>query len=161
MKKTFLLIILCAAQFTFAQVTLEGNKLMKDGIKYKYSKYEEVFQNEEAKSYFKKARENKTAGEIFGIGGGAMLGLGLSRLLSGKNNDVVKNPDETTFKKEDRGWGFIIAGAGLVGIGIPFAIGEKRNKERALKMENGEKVSFQPYFKVETAGNGLALSYNF
>jgi len=33
--------------------------------------------------------------------------------------------------------------------------------KKALEIENGEPTAFQPYFKLETAGTGMALSYNF
>ena len=51
-------------QMVFSQVSLEKNKLVKDGVQYKLSKYEDVFQNQDAKTYFKKAKTNKMVSEI-------------------------------------------------------------------------------------------------
>ncbi len=68
-------------QSAFSQVTIEKNKLVKDGVKYKFSKYEDVFQNAEAKEYFKKARANKTASDICAYSGGFSLGFGIGRLF--------------------------------------------------------------------------------
>jgi hypothetical protein len=48
-----------------------------------------------------------------------------------------------------------------VGVGIPFALAANKNAKKAISIENGEPTAFQPYFKLESAGNGLALSYNF
>ena len=56
MKKFLLLGLLISFQIVFCQVSMEKNKLVKDGVKYKFSKYEEVFQNSEAKDYFKKGK---------------------------------------------------------------------------------------------------------
>lgn len=52
-------------------------------------------------------------------------------------------------------------GAGLVGIGIPFAISAEKNAKRALALENGESNVFKPHFKIENSENGIAFSYHF
>ncbi|MGA9213311.1 hypothetical protein [Kaistella sp.] len=161
MKKILLLSLSICFQTAFSQVSMEKNKLVKDGVKYKFSKYEEVFQNNDAKSYFKKARTNKTVSEIFAYTGGFGLGFGLATLISGKENTIHANG--TTYTKEAKkgGWGFLLSGVGLIGIGIPFALAADENAKKAIQTENGESTVFQPYFKLESAGNGLALSYNF
>ena len=64
-------------------------------------------------------------------------------------------------EKPKGSWTIIGIGAGLIGIGIPFAIAADKNAKKAIAIENGEPTAFQPYFKLESAGNGLALSYNF
>ncbi|MCW4451571.1 hypothetical protein OK344_05050 [Kaistella sp. BT6-1-3] len=51
-------------------------------------------------------------------------------------------------------------GVVLIGIGIPFAIAANKNAKKALEIENGGATAFKPYFRVETAGTGMALSYN-
>ena len=161
MKKILLLGLLISFQTVFSQVSMEKNKLVKDGVKYKFSKYEEVFQNSEAKDYFKKARTNNTAATIFAYTGGFGLGFGLATLISGKENTIHANG--TTYTKEAKkgGWGFLLGGVGLIGIGIPFALAADKNAKKAIELENGATTAFQPYFKLESAGNGLALSYNF
>ena len=96
-----------------------------------------------------------------GIGGG-VLGFGLARALSGGETKVNIN-GQTQVVKQDKStaWTAVGIGAGIVGIGIPFAIAANKNAKKALEIENGGATAFQPYFKLETAGNGMALSYNF
>ena len=163
MKKFLLLGLLISFQIVFCQVSMEKNKLVKDGVKYKFSKYEEVFQNSEAKDYFKKARSNKTASEIFAYTGGFGLGFGLSAVLFGPKNQVYGSYGSQYEVKADKSVAWLVTGigAGLIGIGIPFAIAADKNAKKAIELENGESIAFQPYFKLESAGNGLAFSYNF
>lgn len=161
MKKILLLSLLICFQAVFSQVSIDNNRLVKDGTRYKFSQYEQVFQNSEARDYFKKARSNKTAGEIFAYTGGFSLGFGLATLISGKKNTVQSNNITYTKEAKKGGWGFLAAGVGLVGIGIPFALAAEKNAKKAMQLENGEPTAFQPYFKLETAENGLALSYHF
>ncbi|MGC4130021.1 MAG: hypothetical protein QM564_10830 [Bergeyella sp.] len=161
MKKGILFIGVFLAQFAFGQVSLEKNKLVKDGQTYKMSQYADVFQNQEALSLVKKYRTNNTVANVFAVTGGFGLGYGLTTLISGKKNTISANG--TTYTKEAKkgGWAFLAAGVGLVGIGIPFAIASKKNMDKAIQIENGEATAFQPYFQLEPTGNGLALSYNF
>ena len=161
MQKILLLGFLISFQSIFSQVSMGKNRLVKDGTKYKFSQYEQVFQNPEARDYFKKVRSNKTAADIFAYTGGFSLGFGLATLITGKKNTIYANG--TTYTKETKkgGWGFLAAGVGLIGIGIPFAIAADKNSKKAIQLENGESTAFQPHFRLETAGNGLALSYNF
>ncbi len=161
MNKILLLSALICFHFAFSQVSMEKNRLVKDGTKYKFSKYEEVFQNSEARDYFKKARSNKTVAEICAYTGGFSLGYGLATLISGKENTVYSNGMTYTKDAKNGGWGFLLGGVGLIGIGIPFAIAADKNAKKAIELENGESTAFQPYFKLESAGNGLAFSYNF
>lgn len=163
MNKTILFTALICFQSAFSQVSLEKNRLVKDGVKYKFSKYEEVFQNKEALEHFKKARTNNTVGSVFAFAGGFTAGFGIAQVLQGKNKQVIINGQSQTVKVEKaKGGGALIGiGVGLIGIGIPFAIASKKNTDKAIALENGESTAFQPYFKLESAGNGMALSYNF
>lgn len=161
MKKLTIFFLFLCFNSAFSQISIEKNKLVKDGTKYKFSQYEQVFQNSEAREYFKKARSNKTAGEIFAYTGGFSLGFGLVTLISGKKNTVYSNGVAYTKEAKKGGWGFLGAGVGLIGIGIPFALAAEKNAKKSLQIENGESTAFQPYFKIESAGNCLALSYNF
>ncbi len=161
MKKGILFLGIFLAQFVSAQVSIEKNKLVKDGISYKFSKYEDVLQNTEAKEYFKKARTNNTVAQIFAYTGGFGLGYGLATLISGKENTISANGTTYTKEAKSGGWAFLAAGVGLIGVGIPFALAVKKNMDKAIQMENGETTAFQPYFKLEPTGNGFALSYNF
>lgn len=162
MKKILLLSVALLSQMNFAQISLEKNKLVKDGTKYKMSDYRSVFKNQEALNYFQKSRTNNTLGTIFGAAGGAFMGFGLAKALSGGETKVTTNYGTQTIK-QDKGsaWALVGIGAGLVGIGIPFALAAKKNADKAIATENGEATAFQPYFKVESACNGIAMSYNF
>lgn len=164
MKKIIVLVSAVFFQSAFGQVSLSGNKIMKDGVKYKYSKYEKVFVNPEAQQYFKKTRTNKTVAQVLAYTGGFSIGMGIGDMIAqGKERTVptimggsyIVKPNYST------AWTLIGTGVGLVGIGIPFAMGAAKNAEKAIQIENGEPVAFQPYFKLESAGNGVAMSYNF
>lgn len=56
------------------QVTLQKNKLVKNGVTYKNSQYRQVFENTDAADYFKRARTNHTVGNILNYTGGAVVG---------------------------------------------------------------------------------------
>ena len=163
MNKTVLLLIgIFCFQLNYAQVSIEKNKLVKDGQVYKMKDYEKVFQNDEAKSYFKKARTNSSIGSVFAFGGGFCVGFGLAQELRGTKKTITTNGGTQTVNVEKSGgWALVGIGAGLIGIGIPFAIASKKNADKAITIENGETTAFQPYFKLESVGTGLALSYNF
>lgn len=163
MKKSFLMFSFAAFFLSNAQVSIEKNRLIKNGESYKFSQYDQVFTNSVAKDYFKKSRSNSTIGNIFGGIGGGCIGFGLARALSGGNNNKVSDGINTyVIKKDNSGaWSLVGIGAGLIGIGIPFALAANKNAEKAIAIENGESVAFIPYFQIETAANGLALSYNF
>lgn len=162
MKKIFILACISIMQLQFAQVSYEKGKLYEDGQSYRSKDYKQVFQNEEALNYFKKARINNSVGNIFGFAGGGFMGFGLARLLSGNKTTIITNNGTETIKTDNsNGWALMGIGAGLVGIGIPFALSSKKNADKAIQIENGETTTFKPYFKIETSGTALALSYNF
>lgn len=162
MKKGILFLGFFLTQFVSAQVSIEKNRLMKDGVKYKFSQYEQVFKNYAAKAYFQKARTNNTVGSIFAATGGAFIGFGAGQLLVGKTKIVTHNTGFQTIQKDKSGpWTLIGIGVGIVGIGIPFTIASKKNIDKAIQTENGEATTFQSYFKLESTGNRVALSYNF
>ena len=163
MQKILLLSLLICFQSVFSQVSMEKNKLTKDGQVYKMSQYKEDFKNEEAQNYLKKARTNSTLGTIFAATGGALIGVSLPMVLKKKITNQVNGPYGPMYylTQAPYGYGLLIGGVVLVGVGIPLAISSKKNAKRAIELENGESTAFQPYLKVETAGNGLALSYNF
>lgn len=165
MTKILLLVAIVFSNLIYSQVTIENNHLIKDGQSYKLSQYDEVFQNPEAKVYIKKARTNNTVATILGFTGGLAIGGGLGDILF-NNKKTVTNYGYgigTIETKPDHSVAWLVTGigAGLVGIGIPFAIASKKNAEKAINLENSDATAFQPYFKIETAGNGFALSYNF
>ena len=159
MNKFLLFFAFFIAQNVFSQVTISGNRLIKDGQEYKFSKYRDVFTNSEAEVAFSKARTNSTVGQIFAYAGGFGIGFGLIPALQGNKTETRNG---MVYKRDaSSAWTVVGIGAGLVAIGIPFAIASNKNADKALKLENGEEIAFQPYFKLETAGNGMAVSYNF
>lgn len=160
MKKLLFLFAIFIFGFAFSQVSISGNKLLKDGQTYKMSQYKEVFKKQEALNYFQKARTNKTVGDIFAFTGGFGIGFGLAQALKGKKN-ITTQYGTSTIEKPKGAWTIVGIGAGLVGIGIPFALAAKKNADKAISVENGETTAFHPYFKIESVGTGVALSYNF
>ena len=162
MNKFILIISILMMNFGFSQVSMKGDKLVKDGQTYKLKDYKEVFQNQEARDYFAKAKTNSTVSQAFAVLGGAAIGVGVTRAIMGSgktydmNGKVVGKNEKPKFT-----WGLAGIGLGVVGIGIPFALAAEKNAKKAIATENGKSTAFQPYFKIETAGNGLALSCNF
>lgn len=142
---------------------MEKNKLVKDGVKYKFSQYEKAFQNNDAKNYFSKARTNSTVGTIFAFTGGALIGVSLPMVLKKKQTSQINGPYGPMYYQTDGpyGWGYLLGGVAFAGISIPFALAANKNAKKAIQLENGESMTFQPYFKLESVGNGMALSYNF
>lgn len=163
MKKILLFSVLLLTQIVYSQVTLDGNKLSKDGMKYKFSEYEKVFDNAESRAYFKKARTNKTVGNIFGFTGGLAIGGGLSDILFNNKTTVISYGSFTFERKTDHSVAWLVTGigAGLVAIGIPFTLAANKNAKKAVLVENGDEVALRPFFQLEASGNGMALNYNF
>lgn len=163
MKKLIFFFIIFIFNFSFSQITISDNKLIKDGKSYKFSKYQEVLTNSEAQVLFKRSRTNRTISNVFAGFGGAFLGYGLARIVSTPSEYKSTFYGTTTTIKNDKGayWACAGVGAVLVGIGIPFAVSAKNNAEKAVALENGEGVAFKPFFKFESTGTGIALSYNF
>jgi len=161
MKKLVVLSFMMLFQTAFSQVSVtKKGKLVKEGQEYRTSEYEKVFQNEQARLYFRKYRTNNTVSMIFGGIGGGCMGFGLARALSG-GDKTITDQYGVKHKTETKGWGLVGVGAGLVAIAIPFALSSKKNFYKALDAENGTSTAFKPYFKLEGNENGLALNYNF
>lgn len=163
MKKLLLLTILLFAQSLFSQVSMQGKKLLKDGQTYKSSKYREVFSNPVAADYFKKGRANKTAAEIFSYFGGFGMGFSLGQIIASPKGSIIYTPYGNFNTKTDNSarWTVFAVSAGVTLVSLPFYLGMKKNFDKAIATENEGTSAFQPYFKVENSGNGVALSYNF
>lgn len=163
MNKILLLSAAVCFQSLFSQVTMEKNKLVKDGQTYKMSQYSEVFKNDAALAAFKKSRTNSTVSQIFAFAGGGLVGASIPMLLRKKETQTVYYPGGgyTLQTAGPHGVGYLISGVVLIGAAIPFAVAGDRKAKKAIALENGEGTAFQPYFKLESAGNGLAFSYNF
>lgn len=161
MKKLILMSFIMLFQMAFSQVSVtKKGTLLKEGQEYRASEYEKVFQNEKAKQYFKKHRTNESLGMIFGIIGGGGIGFGLAKTLF-RGKETITTPFGSYEVKKKDGLDIIIVGVGLVGIAIPFVLSSKKNLHKAINLENETSTAFQPYFKVEGSGNGMAISYNF
>ncbi len=158
MKKILLLGLMSCYTISFSQVSIEKNKLLNNGQTYKISQYEKVFSNSEALILMKKSRTNNTIAQIFGFTGGLAIGTGLGIVITGGNSNYTDLAKKDARKKA---WTVVGIGAGLVGIGIPFALSSKKNQDKALEIENSNSKAFQSYLKVESNGTGLALRYNF
>lgn len=165
MKKIILLTTALLSQQYFSQVTFNGTKFEKNGTTYKLSKYNEVFKNQEAIDFVKKGRGNKTVGDIFAFTGGFGIGFGLvGALISPSESKVNMGYMGTYAYKNDKSgyWTILGVGAGLALVSIPFYSGANKNFKKAVVAENGEtSTAFKPYFNVESAGSGVAMSYNF
>ena len=163
MKKVLLLGLVFCFQSIFSQVALSGNKLVKDGQSYKFSEYQKVFSNPVANDYFKKGRSNKTAGDVISSIGGFGMGLSLGLIVSAPKDQTINTPYGSTTVKTDNSarWTLLGVSAGVALVSIPFYLGAKKNFDKAIQTENEGSTAFQPYFKLQGAGNGLALSYNF
>ncbi|WP_447951759.1 hypothetical protein [Chryseobacterium koreense] len=164
MKKLLFFSFFLFFQLLFSQVSLEKNRLVKDGKTYKLSEYEEVFKNPEALGTMKKARTNGTIATVLGVIGGAGIGVSIPMLLTKEEKGVVgQTPSGPVYgqTKGSYGIGYLLLGAGFVGAAIPFAVAAKKNSDRAVQIENGRSTGFQPYFRLENVGNGIALSYHF
>ena len=164
MKKILLLGLVFCFQIIFSQVALSGNRLVKDGQSYKFSEYQKVFSNPVANDYFKKGRSNKTAGDVISSIGGFGMGLSLGLIISSPKEQSVAIPGygSTTVKTDNSArWAVLGVSAGIALASIPFYLGAKKNFDKAIQTENGESTAFQPFFKLESAGTNLALSYHF
>lgn len=163
MTKYYLILLAFASQLMFSQVSISKNRLVKDGKTYRMSEYKDVFTNEEAQLLFKKSRTNNTVGNILGFTAGLAIGTGLTHVIINSGKKTVQTPYGSYTVKNDNSVAWLITGigGGLVVAGIPFAIGAKKNAEKAIMIENGNTSAFKPYFKFESTGTALALSYNF
>ena len=162
MKKMILFGMMLSFRLGSAQVSIEGGKLVRDGQAYKMSEFRQVFKNPEAAASFQRARNNSTVSTLFGGIGGGVMGFGLGSALSGNKSKVTTSYGTQTVKQGNGGaWAAVGIGAGIIGIGIPFALAANKHAKRAMALENGEANAFQPHFKLESAGAGIALSYNF
>ncbi|MDO4224313.1 MAG: hypothetical protein Q4C75_00270 [Bergeyella zoohelcum] len=131
--------VILVSQMGFSQVSFDGNKLQKDGQTFKPREYEQVFSNAEAKAYFKKARTNKTIGEIIAFTGGFGIGLGLGYVIFIPKSDTYRGAfGETITTKNNKGyyWTIVGIGAGITLVSIPFYIGFVKNSSKAIAIEN-------------------------
>lgn len=164
MKKILLLSAALLSQMNFAQVTFNGSKFEKNGAKFKISKYSEIFNNQEAIDFVKKGRTNKTVGDILAYTGGFGMGFSLGQILFNSSETRYYGPMGGSYiVKSDNSarWTVFGVSAGIALLSIPFYSGAVKNFKKAVATENGETTAFQPYFKVESAGNGIAMNYNF
>ncbi|KFF73925.1 hypothetical protein HX13_15335 [Chryseobacterium sp. P1-3] len=163
-RKIISLLLLMGFQLHFSQDTLKSvnNKVIfqeiykkpfeKAGKQYKLKDYRQVITKEEALAYVRRARTNKTIGEVFAFSGGFCMGYGLFQALAGS-----KYPGDNN---KSRGWTMVGIGAGIVGIGLPFALSVNKNLIKAVDIENGT-PPHTGQLNMNIGTNGIGLSYNF
>ncbi len=168
MRKLFTVLTLVLFQFIFSQENTSTNQLSKislsengnffiyDNQAYGLKHYNIIFKNEEAKSILANARANKSIGNVLGFTGGFLMGFGFIMGISGSNDP---NIDQDSYK--NAGWSVFGVGAGVALLSLPFSLSVKSKLRKAVDIENGQKTAFNPYFKFQTTGNGIALSYHF
>lgn len=103
-------------------------------------------------------------GDILAHTGGFGMGLSLGHILFNSHESTVYTPfGETSKVKPNNSARLTVFGvsAAIALLSIPFFSGAVKNFKKAVATENEEAMAFQPYFKVESAGNGMAMSYNF
>ena len=83
------------------------------------------------------------------------MGFGFIMGISGSNDP---NIDQDSYK--NAGWSVFGVGAGVALLSLPFSLSVKSKLRKAVDIENGQKTAFNPYFKFQTIGNGIALSYH-
>lgn len=167
MKKVTLL-LLFLGNFAFAQqtdilsneITLGKNSqrfFIKENKDYRLSEYKQVFSNPEAISYIKRARTNKTFGDILGYIGGFGIGYGVASAVS------VKSSDPNYKSKRKDGW--VIAGAelGVIGASIPLYLSFGKNIKKGIETENGQNTTSlsttQLNLIVNDNGAGFSLTF--
>ncbi|WDT68698.1 hypothetical protein [Cloacibacterium sp. TD35] len=168
MRKLFTLFTLVLIQFIFSQentftnqtqkisLSENGNFFIYNNQTYGLKHYNIIFKNEEAKSILTSARANKSIGNVLGFTGGFLMGFGFIMGISGSNDP---NIDQDSYK--NAGWSVFGIGAGVTLLSLPFSLSVKSKLKKAVEIENGEKTAFNPYFKFQSTGNGIALSYHF
>lgn len=173
MKNTLLLFLIFAFSGAFAQNSSDKITLLtkgkypyeKNGELYKLKDYKTIFTSEEAKAFGKKAKTNYTTAQVMAFVGGASVGASIPMLLRKKTTITISTPFGPPIELKaggPYGYGYTIIGVGIIAAALPLVSAAKKNAQKAVNLENGTtETAFKPQFKLETTGNGLALSYNF
>ena len=91
MKNIFTILAVFFFTFSFSQeikLNKSATKFEKDGVTYKLSEYKTQFTNLVAKDYISNGRSSRTLANIFGFGGGLLIGAGLPNALSSNKDSV-------------------------------------------------------------------------
>jgi len=156
---TFLLLLsivgsaTCTAQNSFGDIenrsSLFGPVFSQKGQPLKMRDLKRVTQdNPEAYRFMEQASTNNDFSNIFGFIGGALVGWPLGTAIGGG----------------DPNWTLAAAGAGLIAISIPFAVGYKRNAIEGARIYNenrGLPESSAVQLSIRAGANGLGLALNF
>ena len=168
--KLLTIAVILQSTFVFSQEKITYNPKSKyvfeQGTeKYKISQANQVFKNPTALEHITKGKNNRTAALVFSGVGGFSLGWGIGQALFNQDKGQITmtpNGTVTSTKKQNKGWGFIISGLVLAGVGFPFQSAANKNFKKAVNIENGESLtSFKPYIDISSTENGLSLNYNF
>ncbi len=128
--KTFLTLLLTTLVFASrAQSSTDTIKIRQDlgkiyiyeGKKLRPKQMLSIMEpNPAAYTKMKRAKTNYDVGSVFGFAGGLLVGWSLGALITGNELD----------------WRIAGAGAALVGISIPFSIGQAKHTKRAVSIFN-------------------------
>lgn len=152
LRNTLLLVLFTLmSYFSFAQQVevrsnFWGTKITHDQKTISVKDFVELTKsNQKAYDFALKAKQNKTASDIFSTIGGLMIGWPLGTALAGGE-----------FKSE-----ILYAGLGIACISIPFASGMSKNLRKAGDAFNGKTVADNIEYSVIANANGIGLSLNF
>lgn len=95
----------------------------------------------------KRAKTNYDVGCVFGFAGGFLVGWSLGSLIS----------------KGEIDWRIAGAGAGLIGLSIPFSIGQNRHTKKAVQLFNDAAKTSNTviHFNINCTANKLGIAANF
>ncbi|MBA5628958.1 hypothetical protein [Moheibacter lacus] len=164
MKKLVFAILLIPA-LSFAQIEeLPTSKVergansksffIKDAQEFRFKEYENVFSNEQAIGYMRKAKTNKSNASILTYSGGAILGLGVGVY-------VITKSTEGNFLGYILSGSTIALGAGIMLSSIPLWMGYSKNIKKAIDVENGDVQESNAQLNLNINGNGFGLAYQF
>lgn len=127
---------------------------IKDAQEFRFKEYENVFSNEQAIGYMRKAKTNKSNASILTYSGGAILGLGVGVY-------VITKSTEGNFLGYILSGSTIALGTGIMLSSIPLWVGYSKNIKKAIDVENGESEIQTSQLRLNVNGDGFGLAYQF
>lgn len=149
-------LVLCFLMFAFSLAqaqtlsvykTFGGLLFQRDTLTISAKQVHSLLQeNPEAYQQFSLARKNSTVASALGFAGGLLIGVRLAGLLIGSEPE----------------WGFALAGAALIGVGIPFNRAYERHAANAIDTYNQQKSArSSAKADVVVSGSGIGLRLRF
>lgn len=156
MKTVLSFLLLLTVFNTQAQKACDTIRIHKDlGKVYSYQKQklkpkqmlELMEPNPMAYRAMKRAKTNYNVGCVFAYAGGFLVGWSLGSLIS----------------KGEIDWRIGGAGAGLIGLSIPFSIGQNRHTKKAVQLFNdaAKTSTCRIHFNINCTANKLGFAANF